>query len=775
MNQLKITCYCIIGCFTGIMSVHAQTQLGTWTDHLNYTQTIDVDVLQEKVYVATTNAVFIYNTADNSLEKINSIHGLSDVGIRTLRTIPDMNMIFIGYQNGNIDLIQGREIYNIPDVKNSAISGDKSIRDICFYEGFAYISTGLGILAFDLVRREIKDTYGIVAGNDLSVNGAVVLRDTMYAGTDQGLYYASMGSDLTIFSNWMADPSVPEPFGNVPHIATDGNNLFINQPAAVQPGVHVRGLTGEWFYSTNTTDVNSMRNTPNGMGITAAYFYQIKAADGITTATFEFGYNGTPSNISKMSGSSDGNIWIADYNFGLVKRDVNNSFEFIAPDGPATNRCFKLRFQQDQLWVASGAMARPGIWDNQFFLSGFYGMVNGTWKNFTARTFPELLDHSFFDLTDVIIDPRDPEHIFISSYYSGLMEIQNGEFVNIYSTDNSTLGAWTNSPRQDGLPWVGVAGLEYDTEGNLWMNSAFSTTPLSVRKADGSWEGFNLQNAVGQTTAVADLIITRDNNKWMIANRTGIIAVEDNAGPDDDIELLTPGTGSGGLPNPEVFSIAEDLDGQIWVGSRDGIAVFFSPFDVFSENANDARQILVEQDGIFQFLFENQAVSTIAIDGANRKWIGTYGSGVFLMSPDGTEQIRKFTIENSPLMSNVINDIVIDPKSGTVFIATDEGVMAYASDATEGAPANECTSVFPNPVRAHYQGSISITGLQRDSEVRITDVRGNLVYSTVSNGGVAVWDGKNLNRERVSTGVYFALSSDVEGASTCVSKILVIK
>jgi hypothetical protein len=229
------------------------------------------------------------------------------------------------------------------------------------------------------------------------------------------------------------------------------------------------------------------------------------------------------------------------------------------------------------------------------------------------------------------------------------------------------------------------------------------------------------------------------------------------------------------LPSADVFCIAEDLDGQIWVGTSDGLAVFFSPFDVFSDNPSDARQILVEQDGIFQFLFETQLISAIAVDGANRKWIGTFGSGLFLMSADGTEEIRSFTKENSPLLNNIINDIEIDPRTGDVHIATQDGVMTYTSDAREGFVSNECTSVYPNPVRETYTGPISITGLKIDTDVRITDVRGNLVYATKSNGGVAIWDGKNLNNQRVATGVYFALSSDGEGESTCVSKIMVIR
>ncbi len=244
---------------------------------------------------------------------------------------------------------------------------------------------------------------------------------------------------------------------------------------------------------------------------------------------------------------------------------------------------------------------------------------------------------------------------------------------------------------------------------------------------------------------------------------------------DDRTRLMRAQLGAGDLPSDEVLCIEEDLDGEIWVGTDAGIAVFYSPFDALEENFSDARKILVEQDGVFQFLLEGQLVSAIAVDGANRKWLGTVDAGLFLMSEDGTEEIARFTTENSPLLSNNIRDIEIDPKTGEVFIATQEGIVSYISDATAGNGTNECTKVYPNPVRENYSGPISITGLKRDSEVRVTDVRGNLIFKSVSNGGTAIWDGTNTNGARVATGVYFALSSDTEGESTCVSKILVIK
>lgn len=763
------------------LQLTAQNPVGVWKDYLNYSNAVDVARLNDKVYTATRNAVFIYNTRDNSLERLSKINGLSDVDIVLISANEPSRTIFIGYANGNMDILNGKSIFNFAAIKNSSVVGDKAIRHISYHENKAFISTGVGVLEFDMDRIEVQETYTISPSSNVSINETVVVNDTLFAATNDGLYFGDLQKDLTIFSNWELDLSTPAPFTEVKNCAAQNGRLYVNIPGAPVPALYMRGDDFTWIAVNLSGSIIKIASSPSGLLLTSGYYIEQKRSNGTSSAVLFSDYGGKEIKAKSLTADKDGVIWVADNGQGLVKRNTDGSFEFIYPDGPATNYAFDIDFKHDQLWVATGAPERPGTWNNKFRLDGFYSFINAKWRSYTSVSNPELFDQLFFDAPKVYVDPDDKNQVYVGSYFSGFVSVKDQEIEGFYSDYNTSLGPRTEFTRPDGLSWVGVAGIAKDHSGNTWFTNSYTNEPLSVKTKSGTWKSFDLLGPNGITTNknLIDVIVDRQNQIWAIINRSGIVVFDPGSSiaddSDDRVRRMTAQIGNGGLPDNEVLCITEDLEGEIWVGTMDGVAVFYSPFDALTDRFSDARKILVQQNGVYQYLLEGQGVSSIAVDGANRKWIGTFGAGVFLMSSNGTEEIQRFTVENSPLISNTVNDIVIDPKTGEVFMATAEGIVSYISDATQGLSANNCTTVYPNPVRENYTGAISITGLMRDSQIRITDTRGNLIFKTVSNGGKAIWDGKNMDGQRVATGVYFALSTDTEGDFTCVSKILVIK
>jgi hypothetical protein len=226
-----------------------------------------------------------------------------------------------------------------------------------------------------------------------------------------------------------------------------------------------------------------------------------------------------------------------------------------------------------------------------------------------------------------------------------------------------------------------------------------------------------------------------------------------------------------------IYSIAQDREGNIWLGTNKGIVVYYSPSRVFSSNEFYAQTILVprnDNSGFGDPLLGTETVTAIKVDGANRKWLGTRNGGVFLVSDDGLKQIHAFNIDNSPLLSNSINDITINENTGEVFFATNSGIISYVSDAVGPAEEFSDVYVYPNPVRETYFGDIVITGLIENAYVKITDLNGNLVHETRSLGGNAIWNGNNLSGKRVSTGVYLVFLTNDDGSLTHVTKLLFI-
>jgi ligand-binding sensor domain-containing protein len=380
------------------------------------------------------------------------------------------------------------------------------------------------------------------------------------------------------------------------------------------------------------------------------------------------------------------------------------------------------------------------------------------------------------DFVAVAVDPDDPELTWFGSWDDGLIEVRSGVPVQIYNQNNSSLGL-------DVLGFEGrlnVGGLDHDRDGNLWMTNAWSAAPLSVRTKSGTWYSYSPGSLLNNNQLIAGILAASNGFKWIVRPRGNALLVFDDNGTlevssDDRWKLLNSAEGSGGLPAPDVFTVAEDKEGQVWVGTSKGIAVFYTPENVFNSSGFDAQQILLEQDGNFQYLLETEAVSSIVVDGANRKWIGTQTGGVFLVSPDGRTEILHFTQDNSPLPSNTVYAITVDEGTGEVFMATDRGIMSYRGDAIEGLAENTCATVFPNPVNESYTGPVAIDGLVRDSEVKITDVSGNLVYRTTSLGGQALWPATDMEGNRVSTGVYLIFAADQFGNTKCNTKVLVVR
>ena len=753
--------------------VTSQNAIGEWSDHISYSKSRFLTIGGARVFVSNSEAIFYYNRSDNSVSRLTRVQGLTERGISSIEWNHDQKVLVIGYDNGNIDLWSNGSIYNMPDLLNSSVLGNKEINEIVCKEKFAYLCTGVGILEIDLVRREVSSTYNIVVpGESLILNDIAFQGDSIYVAADDGLYSASASAtNLGNFSLWN---KIELPDGRYLDIESHPDGLYTILRTEEADSLGFRDPDLGWQFVLSSPDARGIFHVGDAMLFLESYGVRIFES-GIQSG--EFAPNAIEErNFFDLGMTADSTFWITDDREGLIEFTSEGEVLGISlPEGPRSARVFELAFNEGNLWMVTGRVNRPGNWNSQFVQDGFAILSEGEWRSFDWSNSPGLRNDTIFDLVDVAIDPTNREHAYLSSWYGGLVEYSNGEVIEVFDYNNSAL---QERPEVPGT--CHVSDSEFDENGNLWILNGYVAEPLVVYTAGGEWRSFNYNGQLSASSRIlTDLIITQQNHKWAAYNGNGIMVYSHGESilndTDDDAIRLSTQTGRGGMHTNEVLCIEEDLDGEIWVGTTEGITVFFTPGDVFSSNPSDAQRIIIEEGSSFRYLLEAEAVSSIAVDGANRKWIGTYGSGAFLLAEDGQEQILHFTTSNSPLPSNSVEDIEIDAETGEVFIGTSNGIVSYRGDATAGEQQNTCANVYPNPVRENYDGPIAIEGLVRNAVVKITDVRGNLVKELTSNGGQAIWDGTNVDGQRVNTGVYFALASSSLAETTCISKILVVK
>jgi hypothetical protein len=281
------------------------------------------------------------------------------------------------------------------------------------------------------------------------------------------------------------------------------------------------------------------------------------------------------------------------------------------------------------------------------------------------------------------------------------------------------------------------------------------------------------------------MLVDKSDQVWFInsnpdgAAGDGLTDFDSNGTPedptDDNFYHLHAGAGTGNLPDNTVLSLACDKNNNIWVGTANGIGIVNHCSSPYSGSAPcDADRPIVQYDQFAGYLFDGNAVTAIAVDGANRKWVGT-GDGVWLLSADASKIIYRFTKDNSPMPSNTIMKIAIDDVTGDVYIGTDQGLVSYRSTATEGGTTNNNVIAFPNPVPPGYSGTIAISGLVANADVRITDINGQLVFKTKALGGQAVWSGVDYTGHRPQSGVYLIFVSNNDGTQTFTSKLVFLQ
>ena len=773
-NRMRILIFILVG----VTNVTAQIGTGQWRLHMSATKAIDVVAKSDRVFTAYQNGITEYGYSSNELSAWNAVSGLSDITVTCLGNSTFNNALFVGYENGNLDKIKNNTVTNIPAIKLAQVQGSKRINKIVEHDSYVYVATGFCVVKIDPVKNEVRDTYYPTNGNQ-SILDVAFRNDTLFALTEDKLYTGLINNiALADPSQWSIDSRVPllaagdyyaeiEGVDNLIFILAKGNGFGDDTVFTLTSSTLIHQI-GESF----SPEINGISQIQNNLVVNyygGSFVYNNNFLSEAYFGQYSFG----PSVNANAISYGDSHYWVADNEHGLVKFESTGGSSKIELVGPPKSAFYSMDWEDGKLLVNGGSLSSLSSTTNR---AGLYVFEDERWMLKDQNNMSQWSNGDIWDFITSSINPINSNEFAVGSYSYTPLSVGNidGQISNTYTPSNSLL---EETSLGNGMTLL--SDIIYDQTGNLWILNGYANAPLKVLTNDGLWYEFDL-GAPAKSKFSDNIEVDYNGNKWLSIRGVGLFGYNDNgtiSNPSDDkIVLLNTGENTGSLPSNQVNAIAVDFDNEIWIGTDNGFAVLYNSQESFDVGPGEynAQRIKLEYEGNVEYILGDSDITDIVVDGGNRKWFATSNSGIVLLSADGLEIIEQYTKDNSPLISDNILDLEIDHNTGEMYIITDLGMVSYRTDATYEDPDYSNVTIFPNPARPEFSGPITIQGIRFDSDIKITDISGNLVYKTTSNGGTATWNGKTLTGEPVSTGVYLIWTASNQDKGRKVGKVLVV-
>ena len=740
-----------------------------WQGYFSYNDIRDISQSPTSIFAASENALFSKEVSTNQIKTTTTIDGLSGQTITSLYYSPTFNKTLVGYENGLMIVINQTDgsMLNIVDIINKQLPANiKKINHFMEYKGIVYVSCDFGIVQFNLATMLFGDTYFIGNnGVELKVTQTAVFNGFIYASTTDGIRKADItNKNLIDYNQWLqivaGSWSSIETFdtelfainasGNI-HKYNSGSNSFTGFLQLPQASVDMRASNNYLIITTPTTVYVYNRQM--------ILIRQIDSSQ-ITETTVSF-TSATTINDKIYIGTKENGIY-------TTTISVSSVYENTQTSGPARNNIFAIQTTSDIIWAVYGDYSQ---FYNPYPLDS-YGISKYNENRWLNIPYEKVFGAK--SMARVIVNPKNENEVYVSSFFSGMLKIVDDVPKILYNQTNSGLESLILVPPNPSYIDIRINGAAFDKSGNLWVTNSLVKNGLKTLSSSGQWQSFSLDKILmdSSRTNFSRLSIDKNGTKWIGTDKDGLIGFNEK---NNVLKKITTGSDAGNLPTTDVRVAAIDNNNQLWIGTTKGLRVLSNIGSFLTEDQLTTKPIIILEDNLAQELMYEQFISDIVVDGANNKWIGTADSGIFLVSPNGQETKYHFTITNSPLPSNSINDIDINNLTGEVFIATTKGMVSFKGTATIANEDLNNVYIYPNPVRPEFEGTVKIAGLLNKANVKITDVEGNLVYETTSEGGTIEWDTTAFGKYKVASGVYMIFISSQDGADTKVKKVMIVR
>jgi len=767
--------------FVFTITLWSQVAMGKWRTHFAYNSVSQIAQSDNKIFAVSDGALFSVDKLDGNMEFYSKLSGLNDATVSRIEYDPIDKLLLIIYNNGNIDILSNGGVTNLPDFYNKQMSTSKEVNQIQFFENKAYLSCNFGIIVLNMLKKEVADTYFIGPNaSEVKVLNTTVNNGIIYALTSSTIFKASVTDpNLVNYAKWSSTTGLPGS-GDYQKIASFGGQLILLRSGYL----YKQESNNSWTQLLTNVTVTNFNVTNSSLNVFTANTVYLLNNQFVATPVDNIG------TISDAEYDAQNNTYFfAANNQGIISYKHTGTetpvINYFKPAGPAVNMPWEMTFSGKKLFVVPGG--RMGAQNNT--PGNVMMFENGIWTNILSETIQSQTGFHALDFMNIGVDPTDNKHFFITSYGTGLYEFRNNTFFKWHNESNSTI----NSIFPGNYDYMRLDGAIYDQSNNLFLSNTSVADGIKVLLANGTWTMLYYPCTSSKPTLGRITISNQNpNQKWIncVRSTPGIAVFDDNGTitdqSDDKSVFIFPFTypeqDNNGItklisiyPNL-VNTIVQDKNGVMWVGTELGPFLFNNLSKVYDSDYTCSRVKIPRNDStnLADYLLVGENIQAIAIDGANRKWLGTKSSGVYLMSENGQKTIEQFTVSNSPLLSNNVMSIAINPLTGEVFFGTDKGIVSYQSDANLAGSTFGEVYAYPNPVRQGYTGVVTITGLINNTQVKITDISGNLICETVSNGSIATWDCKDVHGRKVSTGIYLAICANADGTQSAITKILVI-
>ena len=737
-----------------------------WKTHFSYNDISSVEDAGDKIYCVSKGALMGVNKKTDEVLAISKLNGLSGANIALTCYNKETRKTVLVYKNGQIDIITADgEVQNMPDVFMSTETRPAEFYSAYSYADCVYICSSVGIINLNTRKKEVAETYALMKDDrEQLCHHVCILGDSIYAATDSVIYSAHRQSNLIDFAMWKP---ISAPFNHsIEDLGIKDEYLYVYADSAIycRHDNYWTNLMPErkWSNTFMHYPTSIFAQTDNGQ------IFELNEA-----VVSQVALTGFLNDIVRVGQD----IWFAMKDLGLQKWNGTDGTQQYSLNSPLSNFSYRIRIQDEKLMMLPGGY----LAENYYRPGHIMVLENGFWRNYTREYLESVTPtHRTEDVCDAAVDPNDPSHFFVAVFGWGLLEFRNNEFYKQHLPYNTVNGLEAIIEPEAGYTWVD--GLAYDADGNLWMlNNSYSSVKVLLK--NGSWVRISNVATRNRSRTKELLIWNQDPNIKILADARytqGIGVFNDNGtiaytGDDKSVFYSSFVDQNGKTVSPQgIYSLCQMANGELWVGTESGLFIIEDVQQLLNHTNQCKRVIIPRNDGtgLGDYLLGDEQINCIIEDAGGRKWIGTEGSGLYLVSEDGLETIEHFTQFNSPLVSDGIYTLAIQPRTGELFVGTSIGLLSYQSDANEAQENMSHVYAYPNPVRPNYQGYISITGLMDNTEVRIVDAGGNLICKTRSNGGLAAWDGKDGYGRRARPGVYTAICNAKGGHTVC--KILVM-